>query len=356
MPQRTRTHKGVEYQVSEAHPAADAFPWLGEDELQELADDIREHRQEYKVVRLHDERVIDGRNRELACRIADVEPQYRTEDMTEDEVIDFVISANVHRRNLSASQRAMAAAELANMKQGRPAKTGTGAPFPTDHKENKHSVADAAQKLDVSERSVKSAKKVKDKAPELTDAVKSGELDVKTAAAVADLPRRERKKVAESDDPKAAAKKALAKAEAKKPDPEPNPDSDESDPENPEFDPRFMPNAAEASAFADQFRNWVARLRAVRTELRKALPDRNHAIANRIDAGGFDAALGDLVETLDKNVPECVCPVCVGTGTADERRCQFCDGYGIVDRHHHAGLKAKWKHTRARLEQLKEAA
>ena len=218
MTERTRTHRGTEYPVSEAHPAADAFPWLGEDELQELADDIRARRQEYKVVRLPDGRVIDGRNRELACRVAGIEPQYRTEDMTDDEVIEFVVSANVHRRNLSASQRAMAAAELANMKRGeRKEQMGTGAHLTTEAQENKTSVAEAAQKLDVSERSVKSAKKVKDKAPELVNAVKDGDLDVKTAAKVADLPKKERKKVAKAADPKKAAKLALAKADDEKP-------------------------------------------------------------------------------------------------------------------------------------------
>jgi len=201
---RTRIHGGSEFPVSEAHPAADAFPWLPEDELQQLADDIAANGQQYKIVRLPDGRVIDGRNRELACRVAGVEPEYRDEDMGEDDVLAFVLSANVHRRQLTPSQRAMAAAELANMGRGRPAnQIRTGADL--------NSQENAAKLLDVSQRSVNSAAEVKAKAPELVAAVKDGKLDVKTAAKAAKLPKKSRKKIAKAADPKKAAKEELAK-------------------------------------------------------------------------------------------------------------------------------------------------
>lgn len=211
---RTRIHRGTKYVVSAAHPAADAFPWLDDNELQLLADDIAAHGQQYKVVRLPDERVVDGRNRELACRIAGVEPQYRTKTLTDDEVITIVISANFHRRSLIPSQRAMVAAELSNLRNGEHKnQVGSAAYLPSEKQENKASQDDAAKSLDVSPRSVRSAKKVKDKAPELAEAVKAGELDVYTAARVADLPEAARKKVAKAKDKKAAAKEALGECD-----------------------------------------------------------------------------------------------------------------------------------------------
>jgi hypothetical protein len=129
----------------------------------------------------------------------------------------------------------------------------------------------------------------------------------------------------------------------------------EADPEDPPLDGRFMPNADEARGFAAKFRSWVHRMRAVRTEMRQAL-DRAHVLHKRIDGGDFDAKLGELIETLDINVPGHACPPCCGTGTEDGARCKYCDGYGVVDSHHHAGLKARWKRTSARHAELVAAA
>ena len=39
-PTREREHRGRIYAISEAHPEADRYPWMPDDELQELADDI----------------------------------------------------------------------------------------------------------------------------------------------------------------------------------------------------------------------------------------------------------------------------------------------------------------------------
>jgi hypothetical protein len=64
--------------------------------------------------------------------------------------------------------------------------------------------------MGVSRRSVASAVKVKNEAPELVQPVKEGKIDVATVAKVAKLPAKERKKVAKAADPKKAAKEALA--------------------------------------------------------------------------------------------------------------------------------------------------
>jgi hypothetical protein len=36
--------------------------------------------------------------------------------------------------------------------------------------------------------------------------------------------------------------------------------------------------------------------------------------------------------------------------------CKYCGGFGVIDRGHHAGLKANWKKSRARLESLLSSA
>ncbi len=91
----------------------------------------------------------------------------------------LVISRNLHRRHLTESQRASVAAKLANMKDGQTAaKVGKFA------QEAPVTVSQAASMLNVSERSVKSARKVQERAPELVEAIDDGSLKVSLAVCV----------------------------------------------------------------------------------------------------------------------------------------------------------------------------
>ncbi len=161
--------------------------------------------------------------------------------------------------------------------------------------------------------------------------------------------------------PKAAQKDDKTSPRDVKSDPESGKETNEgesktkNDPDFPPLDQRFMPNANTANALTSRFGTWKHQLIAMRTAFRAEFPDRNAVMAKRIDSGQFDASLTELIDTIDRNIPECVCPCCCGTGDADGV-CKYCDGFGIVDKHHHTGLKARWKKTRARLEELTAAA
>ncbi len=88
-----------------------------------------------------------------------------------------MVSANLHRRHLTETQRALAAEQLANLKPGRPENSANLQSI---------SVADAAKRFEVSERSVHHARTVRDKAaPNVIAAVEGGEVAVSTAARVA---------------------------------------------------------------------------------------------------------------------------------------------------------------------------
>jgi hypothetical protein len=151
----------------EAHPLADIFPLLDEPELGELAADIAEHGQREPIV-TYEDRVLDGRNRLRACLMAGVKPWFKPFDGV--DPLAFVVSANLRRRHLNESQRAMIAARLATLRLGA----------------NQHSeglpIGRASTLLNIGERSVARAREVLESGePELARAVDAGELSVSGA-------------------------------------------------------------------------------------------------------------------------------------------------------------------------------
>jgi ParB-like chromosome segregation protein Spo0J len=89
------------------HPFAATFPMLSDEELAELAADIKANGQLHPI--LLDPRgvLVDGRNRLAACERAGVEPRFETYD---GDPVALVLSANVNRRSLTAVQKSAARA------------------------------------------------------------------------------------------------------------------------------------------------------------------------------------------------------------------------------------------------------
>ena len=93
----------------DVHPYAEIFPLLGREEMHALRDSIQEHGQLEPIV-LYKGEILDGRNRYMACYGAKVNVKVRHGKFaTDEEALDFVINANILRRHLTASQRAMVA-------------------------------------------------------------------------------------------------------------------------------------------------------------------------------------------------------------------------------------------------------
>ncbi|MFO1353025.1 MAG: ParB N-terminal domain-containing protein [Gammaproteobacteria bacterium] len=95
------------------HPAADVFPMLPDDELNDLAEDIKQNGLQQPIVfaDLNGYPVlIDGRNRREACKRAGVDPKVVV--LKGQDPITYILSANVNRRHLSKGQRAMAVAKV----------------------------------------------------------------------------------------------------------------------------------------------------------------------------------------------------------------------------------------------------
>jgi ParB-like chromosome segregation protein Spo0J len=141
----------------------------------ELVADIGEHGLREPIVLHPDGSILDGRNRYAACQLAGVEPRTVLWTGAPGTEVAFVLSANLHRRHLSESQRAMVAAKIARLDQGQ-RQSRQLADVPTQ--------AQAATALNVGARSAQRAKVVLDGGDaELIAAVERGEFAVSRAAA-----------------------------------------------------------------------------------------------------------------------------------------------------------------------------
>lgn len=157
------------------HPLANAFPLLEGADFGELVADIDEHGQHQPVI-MYEGKILDGRNRWRACQrlqIPHTEKQY-----TGDDPAGYVWSVNAVRRQLTPSQKAMAATKLVTAKRG----------------DNRHTTADkvtteqAAKLAGVGTKTIERARVVVEHAvPEVQRAVESGELSVNTAQQIARL-------------------------------------------------------------------------------------------------------------------------------------------------------------------------
>lgn len=174
----------------EVHAIAKIFPAMSDAEFQLLKDDIAAHGQR-EAVWLYEGKVLDGRHRARACEelgIPLTTMEYEGPDPTA-----FVVSLNLHRRHLSESQRGMVAAKLANLDRGGDRKS-------TDQTANLQfdpvTRARAAEMLNVSERTVQAAAKVKnDGADELVEAVEQGRVSVSAASVIAEAPKEQQREI-----------------------------------------------------------------------------------------------------------------------------------------------------------------
>jgi hypothetical protein len=153
-----------------AHPLSEVFPMLEGAEFDDFVADIEANGLQEPVVLL-DGMILDGRNRWAACKRLKMK-QVPTIPYEGKDPAKFVISANIRRRHLSTSQRAMIAAEIARSQI-----CGSNQ---TDAKTSAQ--AEQAENLKVSERSVHAADKVIEQGTAKdVEAVKSGQKTVSKA-------------------------------------------------------------------------------------------------------------------------------------------------------------------------------
>lgn len=176
----------------EHHEAAKIFP-LDEENIQELADDIRKNGL-LNPIEIFEGRILDGRRRSAACLIADVEPDYC--EVNPADPVAYVMSLNLHRRHLTPSQKSMVGARAREMYdrkadkrraeaavRGNKTRAGKEAPE-VENLPQPGKARDAVGKaVGVSGKSIDYATKVlANGTPELVKAVDEGRMAVSTAA------------------------------------------------------------------------------------------------------------------------------------------------------------------------------
>jgi hypothetical protein len=150
------------------HKLCTIFPRCTDEELQLLVSDIRENGLHVPIT-LYEGKILDGRNRYLACQMLNREPDYV--QCAGKDPLSFVVSQNLCRRHLSESQRAMVAAAIIELQRD-------------DDGRSEITVAQAAKQLNVSERSVYHAAKVIHEGTEQdVQDIMSGKKRVKTVTA-----------------------------------------------------------------------------------------------------------------------------------------------------------------------------
>jgi hypothetical protein len=243
--------------------------------------------------------IVDGHNRYRICR--KIKRDYRVvekEFANRDEAKVWILRNQLGRRNLTDGQRAMLAARLANLSAGRPSKNPEKTGSETPHLCGV-SQTDAAEVFNVSARSVTNAKKVlTNGAASLIKAVEAGEIPVTTAAALADLPKDEQKKVV-AKGPKAAKKKAASRRRS-----------------------RIKDDGSDLLADAQAPYNMILQsLKAIRTAFNVMVEDKRHGAYLIEKRTRIQRAIDEVRDPIAMARPERLCE-CQGHG------CQKCRGSG----------------------------
>lgn len=150
------------------HELANLFPMMNADELSALVQDMRDNGyDETSPIITYKGKILDGRNRYAAAKIAKVEPIYSEYDGV--DLLSFVLSKNLHRRHLNETQRAGVAAKIANIEHGGDRKNQT-----PNLEFDKVSIPQAAEMLNVGKSTVATYKAVAAAMPELVEKMDAG--------------------------------------------------------------------------------------------------------------------------------------------------------------------------------------
>ncbi len=200
----------------EVHEYAKLFPPMSNEEFEELVEDIKQNGQLEPII-LHEGKILDGRNRYNACLKLGIKPKMKDYDGENLDPLSFVISKNIKRRHLTASQKALLALEIKPLleKEARKRQATKSRGLQRDevlsakmheavniNETNKQkniqikkgrSDEQAGKIIGVSGRYISQAEKVKKEAPELVEKIMAGEMNLSEASKEIKKKQREEK-------------------------------------------------------------------------------------------------------------------------------------------------------------------
>ncbi len=183
--------------MADYHPIARIFPLLSDDELQQLADDIRNNGLKLPIV-LFEGKILDGRNRHAACLIAGVKPTFTEFHGTAIEATHHCWSLNRSRRHLNSSQAAVAESkrvqvikeygdqveqmkvEARERKKRKPADS-VGETIPPQSREEQKTRTARAKAAGTNPRYIDAADKIVAERPDLAEQIERGEKTIPQA-------------------------------------------------------------------------------------------------------------------------------------------------------------------------------
>jgi phage N-6-adenine-methyltransferase len=161
----------IEY---EYHEDANKFDLLQGEEFDLLVNDIKKNGQIYPIT-IHNDKILDGRNRYRACLAAGIEPIFYT--YQGDDTRGYIVSLNLIRRMLTDAERARLLVELY---------------VPCTH--GYTTVRELAKQHNISTTQAQRVKNVSIKAiPEVKDAYLTEKISLRKAGDLARLPAKEQK-------------------------------------------------------------------------------------------------------------------------------------------------------------------
>lgn len=289
----------------ESHPAAKLFPLVTPPELENLAEDIKSNGLLNPII-IHENLILDGRNRYLACKKAGVEPVFQKWN-GQGSPTQWVLSINLHRRHLSASQRAAIATEALPM-------------FEAEAKERQIKLAQIREAQKRNEPDV-------EKIPPL---VNEGKARDKAAAATGANPRyvSEAKRI-KAESPEVfeqvlSGDVTIAQAKKKLPPPPFKPATEVTDKEGWPV-PKDLVDLWNRGREADELLKAVSELRS---KLKKAEESKDPLFAEA-NFNSMQMSLDSVYSDLKRIKPHAVCTACNGKLS---KTCTLCHGRGLISK------------------------
>lgn len=307
----------------------EGIPKHTEDELAQLeknvlADPEHEHFPKIPIWQCGKEWIIvDGNNQHKIRSKHNLKIKYLKLDFgSRLDALAYAYDCQAGRRNVDASRLSMAISKRPKSARGpKPAGKRAKSELPANLPETRQGIA---KQLGISERTLRNADKVREKAaPAVAAAVEGGQVSVSDAASIADLTHKEQeaalKKVASGE------AKTLVRAASKPPEP----------PKDQTGKP-LPANLVEAFAAGKAIRSTVGQINKLVKEIIDAATSADGITHKpgmaKIAISAIQVAKKDMKAAIEVGLPHAICPYCRGRG------CKECDSLGWVHKDRWNGI------------------